>query len=227
MGNEDREGREKKILDDARRLAKPPPRKDLTPGFAGVSDAELQEACVTMMAVAIRLLRSKDLANDLYWITWGKILTTRPYDPAKGPVVAWLLLVAKSAHLDRLRENASLHRAAPVHERFHREERPLEVGSAEDQMIEDEEALRRQAEANEDIAALRERAATHPLALQVFNLRQEHEGIKPKEIAERLGVDIKKVYQANEALQDYFKAIAKARREAPEGRDERARDENP
>ena len=219
MTNEDRERREKKIMEEARRLAKPPPRRDLTLAFERVSDDELREACVTLMSVAIRLLK-KDGANDLYWITWGKVLTTQPYDPDKGPLVAWLLSVAKHAHLHQVRDDVALRRAAPTHERFHREERPLETGSAEEQMIELEEAEHRQAEADQDMQALRERAARHPLALQVLDLQLENEGIKPREIAERLGVDVKRVYQASESLQDYLREIMKARREAQD-RDEK------
>ena len=93
--------------------------------------------------------------------------------------------------------------------------------SAEEEMLERAEAARAEADAQADAeadgAALRARAARHPIALRVIELQME--GHKPKAIAELLGVDVTKVYQASDSLRDYLKEIQNARREARAQRD--------
>ncbi|MEK0082260.1 sigma-70 family RNA polymerase sigma factor [Benzoatithermus flavus] len=57
-----------------------------------------------LLAVLIRLLRRRDLAeeilHDVYVRVWDR---ADAYDPVKGPVMAWLIGIARNAALDHLR----------------------------------------------------------------------------------------------------------------------------
>jgi DNA-directed RNA polymerase specialized sigma24 family protein len=196
----------------------PPPRKDQTPELQAIPEQELREACETLRAITIKILRSKRRALELYWGVWHKLLTTRRYDPTKGPLVPWMILVAKSVYSNAVEKvTRTAEHDAEAHEGFHREVAPVITASPEEEMLERAEAARAEAEAAEDFHALRARAAMHPIALRVVDLQME--GHKPKAIAEIVGVDVTKVYQASDSIRDYLKEIQNARREARAKRD--------
>jgi hypothetical protein len=205
----------------------PPPRKDQPPELRAIPDEVLRAACETLRAITIKVLRNKERAEMLYWTVWHKVLTTRRYDPTKGPLVPWLIFVTKSEYWHELeKEKARAEHDAEAHEGFHREVRPVLTASAEEQILDHAEDAQDEADAAEDATLLRARAARHPIALRVVDLRAE--GHKPKAIAALLGVDVKKVYEACDSLQDYLKEIQEARSEARARRaSKRDRDEKP
>jgi DNA-directed RNA polymerase specialized sigma24 family protein len=185
---------------------RPPPHSQLPPELAALSAEEFGKACDLIKGMAIKLMKRPEEADELYWTVWSRLLTDKRYDPAKGPLEPWLVLVTKGEYKNAIEKKASKRRRdATAHERYHYEEGLTSIASTEDQMIAHAEDSAKQAEVARDLRALAARAADHPIALRVLELRKE--GHKPAAIAEILGVPTKKVYEANESLKDYLKEI--------------------
>jgi RNA polymerase sigma factor (sigma-70 family) len=194
---------------------RPPPRAQLPPEIAALSQEAFVDACDLLKVTSIRLMRKPDEADELYWTVWERLMTTKRYDPAKGPLKAWLVLVTKGEYKNAIEKKVSKRRRdARAHEGFHREEGLTSIASAEDQMVAHAEDSAKQAEVARDLQALEARAAEHPIALRVLELRKE--GHKPAAIAEILGVPTKKVYEANESLKDYLTEIRRERGDPPD-----------
>jgi DNA-directed RNA polymerase specialized sigma24 family protein len=204
--------------------ATPLPRKDLPPELLALPEEELRLACEALREIALKVNRRVEDAEDLYWSVWDKVRTTRRYDPAKGPLEPWLILIAKSVFSNaREKEALDAEHDATAADGYTREERPLVVASAEDDALAHAEREREKAEATDDLETLRARAAKHPIALQVLDMMADD--LPPKEIAERLGVPPKKVYEASDSLRDYVKEIREARRRARQRDERNERDE--
>lgn len=87
--------------------------------------AELYDRHASLLfAVVLRILRRRTEAEDVLQEAWLQAWRNAPsYDPKRGPVAAWLLMIARSRALDRYRSIASRQRAelreqAEVHELF-------------------------------------------------------------------------------------------------------------
>ena len=98
----------------------PPRRHELPSSFANVSDEELHEACQVLCATLARVLQNRERVKSFYLLTWESVLSTRPFNPEKGKLRSWLVLVSKSLYLHDWRDReAREQREAIAHEAYH------------------------------------------------------------------------------------------------------------
>ena len=77
----------------------------------------------SLFTVILRLVRDQALAEDLLQEGLLKVwLSIARYDPARGRLFTWMVRVCCNRAIDALRS---------PHHRFHRDTRPLEIGSAQ------------------------------------------------------------------------------------------------
>lgn len=86
-----------------------------------------------VFTLAVRLTRdpetAAELTVDVYHEVWRRAST---YDPEVGPVVAWLMTVARSRTIDRLRHDGRKKRVRPAHE----DPLPVEPPRGPDEVLE-------------------------------------------------------------------------------------------
>ncbi|MCC7124908.1 MAG: sigma-70 family RNA polymerase sigma factor [Acidobacteria bacterium] len=76
---------------------------------------QLYDAHATMVySLALRIVRDVGDAEDVTQETFAQVWTrAAAYDPGRGPVAAWLLIIARSRALDRLRRNRTALKPGP------------------------------------------------------------------------------------------------------------------
>jgi DNA-directed RNA polymerase specialized sigma24 family protein len=184
-----------------------------------ISDGEWREAMRTAKHVALRLTRSRRMADELVSDTLRLLCTTRRWVPERGPFVRHFVYSLKSV-LYNQRVSKAPERESLANEGYHREQRPGAVPSHEaDLLARAEEAAepariaRRHALAARQLAELERRIADHPLAVAVLRCKAEGLERRPAEVAACLGVPVAQVYRAIEVLKYHLKRI---RDEMPE-----------
>lgn len=129
-------------------------------------------------AVAYRITRdapaAEEVVSDVYLQLWQN---TARYDAARGPVIAWLLVICRSRALDSLRRRdpAELHPAP--------EELRPDLDRADNDPFDDFAALERSSHVHTAIATLDARSQ-RLLALAFF------QGLSHQEIADRTGLPL-------------------------------------
>ncbi len=192
--------------------SEPPGPRELPPEIAALPTDEFNRAWRDATIMARSITKSRARADDVMSTVLQLLLTTRRWDPARGPLFRHLTGALKSV-LSNEHTSKAPEREALVHEAYHREVRPLYDGSAEDMMLERAEeeaesarAEQRRAAAASALARLEARVRGHEVARGV--LRCKSEGIeKAADIAVALGVPVAQVYRAMEMLKYHLTKI--------------------
>lgn len=125
-------------------------------------------------AVALKMLKSReeadDLVTDLFWELWNK---SARYDPARAAPVTYMVTLARSRCIDRLRRSGR-HPTASLDASTHQQE-SAEPSPLEDALLDENRVLVRQ--------ALSELDDNQRTALE----SAYYEGLTHSEIAEKLG----------------------------------------
>jgi DNA-directed RNA polymerase specialized sigma24 family protein len=175
---------------------------------ASPSKEDLRAAYVAAMAFALALTRSKARAQDVVQDAFERLLTTRPWDPSKGPLDAHMMGIVRSL-LNIARRSASARNEARAHEEYHAEVVGRQTESAEHETLEHAGAEERRTAAATVLEQLTARVAAHPVAPGVLRCRAE--GLqKAGDIATALGVPVDQVYRANELLKEQLQKIREA-----------------
>ncbi len=178
----------------------------LPPELAALASGELRAMLERAREVAIIWTKSKPQADELISDLYVKLTTTRRW--RKGPLLDHVLGVLRS-ELSHRRTSKTPVRERTAGEAYYREVRPHRVQSAEDDMLEHADAVRRQGRAADELRRLEERVAAHPLTRDVLRLKGE--GVhKAAEIARALQVPTRQVYLALESLKYHLQKIRAA-----------------
>ncbi len=177
-------------------------------GVRSLSKKDIREAHRAAMVVALALTRNRSRAEDVVQDAFERVMTTRPWDPAKGSLERHLAGIVRSL------VNIAHHAAAPRLEAEAQETLYDEVGrttgSAEEKMLDAAEVAARDAHAEGELARLGAGVANHAVASGVLRCRAE--GMeKSAEIARALDVPIDQVYRANELLSERLRKMREAK----------------
>jgi len=102
---------------------------------------------------------------------------------------------------------------------WHREDVGKKTPSTEDKMLHRVDEESRQSAAEAELDALDASLGDNEDARRVLRCRREHELVKAREIAAKLGMKVEVVYRANEVLRDHLRAVRKRRDREKDDRD--------
>lgn len=171
---------------------------------------EASEAYEAALIVALAITRSKDRADELVQQAFERMATTRPWSRAEKTFADHAVNTVRS-----LAKHARINKAAAhdkeAHEGFHQHEIGHSAPSAEERTLDHAEDEGRQQSAQSEIAELDASLDDNPVARDVLHCRLEHGLTKAGEIADKLGIPVKQVYRANEALKERLHTLRKRR----------------
>jgi len=177
----------------------------LPPELKAVAPDQMRAVLEAAALVALRLTKSKRLADELLSDVFDKLTTTRRWDRSRGPLLDHVLGALRSV-LNNQRTSKAPEREGVAHGDYHREVRPTVVESPEETVLEHEEAQLGRSRAARELGLLAARIDHHELAPKV--LRCKSDGIAPPaEIARTLGVPVRQVYQAIDLLKYHLEKI--------------------
>lgn len=172
------------------------------------SREETRDACAAAFTFAFSITQSKQRAADVVQDAFEKSMTTRPWDARRVSFEAHMLGVVRSLLSNEHRSAADRHQRAAA-KGFHDEVVGRRTPSLEEQLVEREEVVERDAAAAGVLERLALSVAHDDVAPGVLRCRSE--GIdKPAAIAEALGVNVGSVYRANEMLRYHLRRIREA-----------------
>jgi DNA-directed RNA polymerase specialized sigma24 family protein len=194
--------------------AKPTPRREPCPELAAVSKKELRDALESATQLALAMTKSKARADDIAQTAFERLLTTRRWNPSRGPLVMHVLGIVRSL-LNIAHRSKAPERDAKAHEGFHREVVGDHTGSPEDKALEQAEDTARSSKAASELDELQARVAHQAVPSGVLRCRTE--GIdKAADIARKLKVPVEQVYRASELLRYHLKKIRAGERDHDE-----------
>jgi len=125
-----------------------------------------------IMGLAIRIVRNSSDAEDVVQEVFSQAWRTAPnYQPARGPVAGWLLMMARTRAIDRLRSRQARRDAADGADL---DGLPADVAPVSEQLI-----------ASQQAARVREAMMTLPVEQRAALELAYFEGLTQTEIAER------------------------------------------
>lgn len=125
-----------------------------------------------IMGLAIRIVRNSSDAEDVVQEVFSQAWRTAPnYQPARGSVAGWLLMMARSRAIDRLRSRLTRHDAD---DRPDLDGLPADVAPVSEQLI-----------ASQQVAHVREAMTALPVEQRTALELAYFEGLTQTEIAER------------------------------------------
>jgi DNA-directed RNA polymerase specialized sigma24 family protein len=189
----------------------PDPRgQTLPPEIASLSRDEFRAVYDRATAVVFGFTKSKPRTEELLQAASVLLLTTRRWDPDKGPLLQHVLGIVRSvlSHSYSREKTERGERAAQTREGFQREVAGTEAPSPEDATIDGTDGADRQAAAERELDELAASVADHPDAPRVLRLRRASERKrKASEIARELGLPVERVYRANDVLLRHLRRI--------------------
>jgi DNA-directed RNA polymerase specialized sigma24 family protein len=178
-------------------------------GPSSLSKQDLRDAYRAALALAMKITRSKARADDVVQDAMERLLTTRTWDPTKGPLEEHVVGIVRSL-LNIAHRSAAPRREAQAHEGFHAEVVGRQTESAEHRTLEHVEAETRQQDAAGVLERLTAQVAEHPVALGVLRCRAD--GLeRARDMAATLGVPVEEIYRANELLKYHLKLYREAK----------------
>ena len=178
-------------------------------GPSSLSKQDLRDAYKAALALAMKLTRSKARADDVVQDAMERLLTTRPWDPSKGPLDEHVVGIVRSL-LNIAHRSAAPRREARAHEGFHAEVVGRQTESPGHGTLEHAESDARQKDAGTILEKLTSQVAGHPVALGVLRCRED--GIeRARDMAAALRVPVEEIYRANELLKYHLKLIREAK----------------
>lgn len=176
----------------------------LPPELAAVPKAELESVLRAGFLFVVKRTKSKEFAENLVSTAYFKMATTRRWDPNKTKLIAHFLGVIRSLASHHYTSKAP-ERDEEAHEGFHREMSAAHSSSAEDAIVESDDAQERQAAAATLLEQLEARIANHPLAPKVLACKAKE--MTPAEIARDLGVPVGDVYGAIKLIKHHLQKL--------------------
>jgi hypothetical protein len=199
------------------------PDDALPPELKSVSKQEFREAYEAAMHLAMGLTRgNKAQADELVSDTFEALMTTRRWDPTRGPLVRHVLGALTSIRSNKFRSKGG-DRDKGAEKAYQRDELGLRGADAQERMLEHNEREGARQEAAEVLDELEKSLADHAVAPRVLRARREaDDGDKKKaaEIAAMLKMPVDPVYGANKLLREHAAKILARRRGGRGERDE-------
>ena len=173
--------------------------------------AEVRAVFEEALLIGYRWTESKDRARELLSDLYVKITTTQRWDPTKAPLRVFVLRTLRNL----MRRGPTIERV-PARERkamegFHREMRPERVDSTEEMHLEKAYYEARHEASARQLAKLEERLEKNGLELaqRIVAAYREKDYETRTELADDLGVPVRQVYRALEAMRYHLGEIEK------------------
>jgi hypothetical protein len=98
-----------------------PPDDKLPPELKTVSKEEFREVYTAATRLALGLMKSRTLADELVSDTFEALLTTRRWDPARGPLLRHVLGSMTSIRSNKFKKNKAGERTTNADKAYQRE----------------------------------------------------------------------------------------------------------
>jgi DNA-directed RNA polymerase specialized sigma24 family protein len=182
----------------------------LPPEIASLPRDEFRAIYDRATQVVFGFTKSRPRTEELVQSASMLLLTTRRWDPSKGPLLQHFLGIVRSvlSHSYSREKTERGARAAQTREDFQREVVGTEAASPEDATIDGTDGADRQAAAERELDELDASVAGSPDAQRVLRARRAGDRKKKAaEIALELGLPVERVYRANKLLLNHLRRI--------------------
>jgi DNA-directed RNA polymerase specialized sigma24 family protein len=188
----------------------------LPPEIASLPEGAFRKTYDQATRLVFGFTKSKPRTDELLQTASDLLLTTRRWDPSKGPLLDHFLGIVRSvlSHSYSREKTERGERATQTRENFQREVAGTEAASPEDAAIDGTDASDRQAAAERELDELDASVAGSPDAQRVLRARRAADGKKkPAEIALELSLPVERIYAANKLLLHHLRRIRAQRAE--------------